>query len=293
MKIRYIAAVCQVTAIMLLAIACSPGTLEQNPTPALDQPALDQRPLDTPRQTSPPISQEHLPLPTEYQPYADVEFPTPTPPAWLRNQARAAGPSTAGTRPARGRTSSTYRQATEAEKLLISLSITDLQDKSTVPYNRDSWNYGTDHDQDCQYTRHEVLVSETQQDPQFQSERRCKVISGLWSDPWTGQTYNDPTQVHIDHHVPLKNAHDSGGHAWSQTIKQAYANDLELPAALNTVSVETNLQKGAQAPDTWRPASEAFHCQYAEEWIAVKTKWHLSVTPTEKQALHTMLQKCP
>ena len=31
MKIRYIAAVCQATAIMLLAIACSPGTLEQTP----------------------------------------------------------------------------------------------------------------------------------------------------------------------------------------------------------------------------------------------------------------------
>ena len=190
-------------------------------------------------------------------------------------------------------TSSTYRQATEPEKLLISLSVTDLQETLTVPYNRDSWNYGTDHDQDCQYTRHEVLVSETRQEPQFQTERRCKVTSGLWYDPWTGDTYTDPAQVHIDHHVPLKNAHDSGGHAWSQTIKQAYANDLELPAALNTVSVETNLQKGAQAPDTWRPAHEAFHCRYAEEWIAVKTKWHLSVTPTEKQALHTMLEKCP
>lgn len=278
MKIRYIATVCQAAAIILLAIACSPATLDLDPTHALDQPSLD-----TPRQTSPTISQEHLPLPTEHQPYADIQFPTPTPPAWLQNNAKAIG----------ARTSSTYRQATEAEKLLISLSVTDLQEKLTIPYNRDSWNYGTDHDQDCQYTRHEVLVSETQQEPRFQSERRCKVTSGLWYDPWTGQTHTDPAQVHIDHHVPLKNAHDSGGHTWSQTIKQAYANDLELPAALNTVSVETNLQKGAQAPDTWRPKNEAFHCRYAEEWIAVKTKWHLSVTPTEKQALHTMLKKCP
>ena len=210
-----------------------------------------------------------------------------------RNQARAAGPRAAGTRPAGGRTSSTYRQATEAEKLLISLSCNrSYRTSSTVPYNRDSWNYGTDHDQDCQYTRHEVLVLETQQEPQFNSERQCKVISGLWRDPWTHEEYTDPAELHIDHHVPLKNAHDSGGHAWNQTLKQAYANDLELDASLNAVSVRTNLAKGAQAPDEWQPTKEDSHCRYAQDWIAVKTKWHLSVTPTEKQSLHTMLQKC-
>ena len=278
MNILNIAAACQAAAIILLAVACSTKTLGPEPTSV----------LDAPLQTSQQITQENRPLPTKYQPYADVEFPTPTPPPWLQNQAKAAGAGTAG-----ARTSSTYRQATETEKLLISLPVIDPQERLPVPYDRDIWNYGTDHDQDCQYTRHEVLVLETQQEPQFSSERQCKVISGLWRDPWSHEEYTDPAELHIDHHVPLKNAHDSGGHAWNQTLKQAYANDLELDASLNAVSVRTNLEKGAQTPDKWQPTKEDSHCRYAEDWIAVKTKWHLSVTPTEKQSLHTMLQKCP
>ena len=44
-------------------------------------------------------------------------------------------------------------------------------------------------------------------------------------DSYTGETVTDATRVEIDHMIPFKNAHDSGGWAWDKTRKAAFANE--------------------------------------------------------------------
>lgn len=57
----------------------------------------------------------------------------------------------------------------------------------------------------------------------------------------------------IDHLVPLKNARDSGGWAWSLDRKKEYANYLGEPDHLIAVTSGANRSKGAKGPDEWRP----------------------------------------
>ena len=160
---------------------------------------------------------------------------------------------------------------------LFHLAILPQGHQPPAPYQRDSWNYGIDHDADCQYTRNEILVRDSQSLATFTDDRNCKVAAGTWTDPWDNLTYTDPDDLEIDHHVPLHNAHVSGGHSWPPTVKAAYANDIDHPFALNAISTKNNQDKGASPPHQWKPPDNTTHCQYATAWIAVKFKWQLAV----------------
>ena len=160
-------------------------------------------------------------------------------------------------------------------------------------YDRDDWGGNwTDADQDCQNTRHEVLQLESQRPVTFSRTRRCYVDTGLWTGPWSGETFTRASALDIDHHVPLKNAHISGGALWSREKKVAYYNDMELEAALQAMKNSLNRTKGASGPEEWKPPVQDTWCQYARDWIEVKTKYSLSVTSAEKTALTVMLDTC-
>ena len=79
----------------------------------------------------------------------------------------------------------------------------------------------------------------------------------------------------IDHLVPLKEAHISGGSAWSTEKKRRYANDLSYPATLIAVSSRENRSKGARDPASWLPSNCAYHCEYVRSWKEVKARWEL------------------
>ena len=70
--------------------------------------------------------------------------------------------------------------------------------------------------------------------------------------------------------VPLKNAHDSGGWAWSATRKRDYANDFANPQHLIAVDDGTNQSKGARGPEAWKPPLQSYWCRYALDWIGIK-----------------------
>ena len=65
--------------------------------------------------------------------------------------------------------------------------------------------------------------------------------------------------------VPLKNAHDSGGSAWSLARKEDYANYLGDPDYLIAVTKTANQSKGAKGPEEWRPSDEGYWFQYATD----------------------------
>jgi hypothetical protein len=119
----------------------------------------------------------------------------------------------------------------------------------------------------------------------------CNVVAGTWTSVYDGQVLNSPTKVDIDHMVPLANAWRSGASAWTTGKRSDFANDLDDPQ-LVAVSATSNRSKGDQDPSTWKPKQTSDWCSYAQDWIAVKTHWKLTVTAAEKSALADMLEKC-
>lgn len=160
-------------------------------------------------------------------------------------------------------------------------------------YSRDEWKHWNDVDKDCQDTRVEVLIEESVVPPTFKNEERCRAVSGLWEGPYTGQSFTEASDLDIDHLVPLKNAHLSGGWRWDEDQKEDYANSLATDYHLVAVQNTANRAKGARGPEEWQPPDETYHCQYARDWIAVKVAWDLTATSAEWEALAAMLATCP
>lgn len=107
-------------------------------------------------------------------------------------------------------------------------------------------------------------------------------------------TYLDgPRGLDIDHLVPLAEAWDSGASEWSAQRREAYANDLGDDRSLVAVTARSNRSKADQDPATWMPPTAAVHCRYVTEWVAVKTRWQLTVDEAEHQALRQAVADCP
>ena len=119
----------------------------------------------------------------------------------------------------------------------------------------------------------------------------CNVVAGSWTSLYDGLVIDSPTKIDIDHMVPLANAWRSGASKWTTAEREDFANDLDDPQ-LVAVSASSNRSKGDQDPSTWKPKETGAWCQYAEDWIAVKAHWKLTVTTAEKAALNDMLEKC-
>ena len=69
---------------------------------------------------------------------------------------------------------------------------------------------------------------------------------GACFGPYNGDTVTDATRLDIDHMIPLKNAHNSGGGAWDKSRKAAFANDMSYADHLIAVTASANRKKGAQ-----------------------------------------------
>ena len=183
----------------------------------------------------------------------------------------------------------TTSESTPPPELVISVSTVrgDLP-----PYDRDDWRHWVDEDGDCQNTRHEVLIEESQAAVTYTGARECQVDAGQWFGAFTATTVMEASKLDVDHLVPLANAHQSGGWAWTPERKEQYANNLEYPGHLIAVTAGANRSKGAKSPDEWRPPNESYWCEYAVAWITVKQTWELTATPPEAEALEEMLGTC-
>jgi hypothetical protein len=90
--------------------------------------------------------------------------------------------------------------------------------------------------------------------------------------------------------VPLGHAIRVGAATWTQVQREAFAGDLTLE--LLPVSASLNRQKGDAPPDGWLPPNMDYRCTYALRWIAIKTKWHLTITATERTTLTQLIAGC-
>jgi len=159
-------------------------------------------------------------------------------------------------------------------------------------YDRTEWKHWTDADHDCQDTRQEVLVRQSEVPVTFKDLRQCSVASGRWTCPYTGQVFTDPSQLDIDHVVGLKEAYDTGGAEWDAARKEAFANDLDDPELL-AVSASANRSKGDRGPEEWMPPWPQGRCPYLKARIRVQLKWGLTVPEAESRAvLGTLVEEC-
>ncbi len=178
-------------------------------------------------------------------------------------------------------------------EILLTFTITVASPALGIPaYDRDEWRHWVDEDGDCQNARHEVLIEESLSPITFKTDRQCQALTGEWFGAFTGKTFTEASALDIDHMVPLANAHKSGAWAWDEDRKREYANDLVYPGHLIAVSSSANRSKGARGPEEWNPPDESYWCEYATDWVYIKSEWKLTVTQAEATALGEMLDKC-
>ena len=159
-------------------------------------------------------------------------------------------------------------------------------------YDRGDWKHWVDADGDCQDARQEVLIAESFVSVTFETDRQCRVETGRWFGAFTSVYVEDPSDLDIDHLVPLKNAHLSGAWRWDADMRQEYANYLEEEDHLIAVTAGANRSKGAKGPEEWGPPDLDYWCQYATDWTEVKARWGLTMTKVESEIVMDMLGTC-
>ncbi len=158
-----------------------------------------------------------------------------------------------------------------------------------LAYDRGLYLHWTDEDRDCQNTRNESLVGAATGEVDFLDAEECRVGDGLWEDPYTGLSFDNPIYMDIDHMVPLKEAHESGAWAWTKEERRAFSNQLSPVGQLFPVQASANRQKGAKDPGEWLPSNQDWWEDYARAWIDVKNDWGLTADSVELAALEEIL----
>ncbi|QAS54743.1 HNH endonuclease family protein [Halobacillus litoralis] len=164
-------------------------------------------------------------------------------------------------------------------------TLTVIPEDSMSGYSREKFPHWDYKGNGCD-TRQLVL----QRDADYYSGD-CPVTSGKWYSYYDGVTVYDPSDLDIDHVVPLAEAWRSGANDWSTQKREYFANDLNGPQLI-AVTYSTNRSKGDQDPSTWQPPRYSSHCGYAKWWINTKYSWDLSLQSSEKSALQSMLNTC-
>ena len=159
--------------------------------------------------------------------------------------------------------------------------------QSSIKYERKDWSHWTDDDGDCQNTRAEILIRDNVGTIKFKRNKGCNVSWGEWICPYTGEFSYKASDVDVDHVVPLKHAHKTGGVNWSREKKRSFAND---PENLLIVDDATNQAKGAKGPVKWRPPLKSYWMAYAEKWLHVKKKYGLYISDREMATLKRMME---
>ena len=155
--------------------------------------------------------------------------------------------------------------------------------RATLPaYDRETW-YGA-----CDYRAAR------------RAELEFEAVEGLgYYHALSGGFFGDEAEPQVDHFVSVKEAHDSGGYAWDATRRGEFfcdtrsrPNDLEFDLFVVLPRAD-NEAKGALGID-WVFANSEFHqgCQAARRWVAVKSRYGLSVDPVEAVALWDIRLAC-
>lgn len=137
-----------------------------------------------------------------------------------------------------------------------------------------------------------AVVLKTESLRRTTQNRYCTIETGRWYSYYDARYYTNAYggAVQVDHTVPVENAWVSGAWRWTHATRVRFYNDLDDPRTLVAVDRHDNEVKGDQDPATWLPRHGK--CRYLRSWVAVKTRWHLSVTASERAALLRVARGC-
>ncbi|HAU17454.1 MAG TPA: HNH endonuclease [Marinobacter adhaerens] len=117
-----------------------------------------------------------------------------------------------------------------------------IKSSDSESYSRSAFGHGWDDaDGDCQDSRAEALIQMSSTPVRFATDRRCRVVTGRWISPFSGNVIQNASEADIDHVVPLKWAWDRGANHWSDANRERFANDpvnlLPVEASLNRSTI--------------------------------------------------------
>ena len=178
--------------------------------------------------------------------------------------------------------------ASYSAPLMTAISDLTVATENRTGYSRDLFPHWIDADGDGCHTRNEVLIGEA--DDPVTVGSGCSLSGGRWFSYYDRVSWTNPSDVDIDHMVPLAEAWDSGARSWTTSVRQSFANDLGDSRTLVGVTDNVNQEKGDQDPREWMPTYDK--CRYLREWVAVKHRWRLTVDSGEKSALSSLASGC-
>ncbi|MBL4632594.1 MAG: hypothetical protein JKY56_01905, partial [Kofleriaceae bacterium] len=152
--------------------------------------------------------------------------------------------------------------------------------------NDNEWGQWTDVDGDCQNTREEVLIQQSEIPVSFKTDKQCEVAVGRWTCAFTGDVFTSPSSVVVARVLPLAAAYATGGQDWSAAKKVAFANEIGDHSHLIVVSAAASEARAARSPDSWLPGNQDYVCDYMQTWIETKMNYGL-VTDSTVLKLHS------
>jgi hypothetical protein len=133
-------------------------------------------------------------------------------------------------------------------------------------YSRAEWRHWLDvPDHPCRSVRQAVLARDARPGSVVWDEGGCRVVSGQWISPYSGELIETPAVLDVDHVVSLQEAWTWGGHRWDAKRRERYANCWAPCFRFQLLPVEASLNrsKGAQGiADGWLPPSDLHQCSY-------------------------------
>jgi hypothetical protein len=218
-----------------------------------------------------------------------------SPVATSTNSAAAAS-SASSTTPSTVPSASSTVSAAAASDALQDLHALPVTDAYVPGYNRALFGQAwADVDHNGCDTRNDVLRRDLVDVVTKPGTNRCVVLSGTLHDPYTGRTIaftrgeTTSVAVQIDHRWPLVLAWRHGAASWTDAQREAFAND---PAELVAVDGTQNEEKSGSGPAEWMPPNAGDACSYAASFVAVATKWRLSIGTADEHALDRTLTGC-
>jgi hypothetical protein len=168
------------------------------------------------------------------------------------------------------------------------LATITVQNEYKTGYSRSYFKHWIDANGNGCNTREEVLIAESRSSAQVDAYG-CKVIEGDWFSPYDNVAHTNPSELDIDHMVPLKEAWDSGAWNWTAAQRQSFANDLSDARSLIAVTAGQNRSKSDKDPSNWIPPQKPYTCTYLSEWVAIKARWKLSMDQSEFGRIKNLL----
>jgi hypothetical protein len=151
-------------------------------------------------------------------------------------------------------------------------------------YDRSAFRHWLDADKDGCDTRAEVLIEEAIVKPKV--GKKCALSGGKWRSQYDKLVTTNPSDLDIDHLVPLAEAWRSGAWAWTDKQREDFANDLTDSRALVAVSAKSNRSKGDKDYSQWSPklgegTFDWVGCNYLNAWVSIKMRYQLTMDKHE------------